>query len=377
MTLEKLIRSAVLGRHHAMPLGGRNYVLVCYRKELPHLGQVVGRHNHGSFSRIALLDHAGDAPKALALDLGDGQQAHIPITGMQGLEDLLHCEFILFSHDYDYALFLWGQRALLSLGFSSFNVVMPYLHDSGFKTAHRPDFWSRHRRELEEVCGLLADDESRKVLASRIRALVTGNVGYLRLSEYPQYFHPLVQPRPGDVVMDGGVSEYVEEQARISAAVGQAGRVIGFEPNPEGFQLARQRLAEYPACANYTLLPCGLWNRKEMVRFNTAGVGSHVSGDDGGIEAPMTTVDEVVREMGLPRVDFVKLDVEGAEANALRGALASLVRFHPRMAVSAYHRLEDLFELPRMVRQILPDARLYLGHHHPALFDTVLYVDPT
>ena len=77
--------------------------------------------------------------------------------------------------------------------------------------------------------------------------------------------------------------------------------------------------------------------------YASLGVGSHV-GDRAGhdaVEVQMTSVDETVREHGLPSVDFIKLDVEGSEENALHGAVRSIAKYKPRLAISAYHKPES------------------------------------
>ena len=90
----------------------------------------------------------------------------------------------------------------------------------------------------------------------------------------------------------------------------------------------------------------------------------------------MTTVDAFVAENGLERVDVIKLDVEGAEMQALEGAAATLAHRRPRLAISVYHRPEDLFSIPLFLKDLLPDSRFYLGHHTACALETVLYVLP-
>jgi len=76
------------------------------------------------------------------------------------------------------------------------------------------------------------------------------------------------------------------------------------------------------------------------------------------VQVPLTTIDKVVAELGLPRVDFIKMDVEGAEANALTGARETIQRFKPRLAIAAEHKHEDQFELPKVIRGIRGDYQM-------------------
>ena len=69
----------------------------------------------------------------------------------------------------------------------------------------------------------------------------------------------------------------------------------------------------------------------------------------------ITTLDAYVREKNLPRVDFIKLDVEGAELDVLKGAVTTIARFKPILALSAYHKLDDFWTLMNFVKSVRPD----------------------
>ena len=89
----------------------------------------------------------------------------------------------------------------------------------------------------------------------------------------------------------------------------------------------------------------------------------------------LVSIDDVVREEGLPRVDCIKLDVEGAELAALRGAADTIRRFRPRLIICLYHQPEDLFSLPLYVKSLVPDYRLEVAHASCGFTDTILYAE--
>lgn len=376
-SLPARIKAAPLWRSHSMPFGTRRLVLTCFRSEMGHLGAVVTPQNIGNMERIVLFDHAPGMPATAQLAFEGAGAVEVPVSGPEALEDCLHCELLFFHHEYNYSALAQGHAALQAAGFPCYHLCMPYLYNEGHQTRHDPGYFAAHREALEGLDAMLANEESRLALASRIRALITGNVGYLRMAEYPQYFHPLVQPSPGDVLMDGGVSGVVTEQRGMLEAVGPRGMVVGFEPDPVGFSKASAQIAAFDAHDVYTLLPFGVWRGKERVTFAPAGVGSHVSANAGeGVVVEMTSIDVVVQEYGLPRVDFIKLDVEGSELFALQGAIETISQQRPKLAISVYHKPEDLYSLPQFIKELVPDYTFYLGHHHPTLFETVLYAAP-
>jgi methyltransferase FkbM-like protein len=75
----------------------------------------------------------------------------------------------------------------------------------------------------------------------------------------------------------------------------------------------------------------------------------------------LTTIDELVAELNLTRVDFIKMDIEGAEKNALRGARQTLGRFRPRLAISAEHLPDDDTAIPALVRTLQPSYQARFG----------------
>jgi hypothetical protein len=89
-----------------------------------------------------------------------------------------------------------------------------------------------------------------------------------------------------------------------------------------------------------------------------------------------TTIDDTVRELGLPRVDFIKMDIEGAELNALKGAEHSIREFYPKLAISLYHSIEDFSTIPRYLTSLGLNYKYYLEHHTIYENETVLFAVP-
>jgi hypothetical protein len=76
---------------------------------------------------------------------------------------------------------------------------------------------------------------------------------------------------------------------------------------------------------------------------------------------PLTTIDKLVAELKLPRVDFIKMDIEGAELNALAGGAATIKQFKPRMSIATEHKIDDEVTIPKAVRGIRGDYKLACG----------------
>jgi len=170
--------------------------------------------------------------------------------------------------------------------------------------------------------------------------------------------------QPDDIVLDCGanvgvfVAEALERGARV---------VVAVEPSPQNLECLRRNFAAPIAAGRVVLVDRGVWDKEETLRFAVSGNSvrdSFVleSGDEiGALQLRVTTIDRLRAELALPRIDFIKMDIEGAEQQALAGAQDTLARFHPRLSLAAYHRADDFEEIPRLVNQACPAYSVAYG----------------
>jgi len=86
----------------------------------------------------------------------------------------------------------------------------------------------------------------------------------------------------------------------------------------------------------------------------------------------VTSIDNYSKQKNITP-SFIKLDVEGAEYQALKGSVNTIKTFKPRLAISLYHKYNDLWELPLFIKSIEPSYQFYLGHHRDNWYETILY----
>lgn len=159
---------------------------------------------------------------------------------------------------------------------------------------------------------------------------------------------------PGDIVLDCGASD--GDFSRVALAAG-AGLVVAIEVAPTNIECLRRNLAGPIAAGKAIVYPKGVWNRDaelplsvEEQNFAANSVVLHPSGSKTAGTAPLTTIDHIAAELHLARVDFIKMDIEGAEIPALAGAADVIARFHPRLAITTEHHPADEFDIPAAVR---------------------------
>jgi FkbM family methyltransferase len=109
---------------------------------------------------------------------------------------------------------------------------------------------------------------------------------------------------------------------------------------------------------------------KEL-NFADAGVAARAS-TSGGIAVQSVAIDDFVAVRGI-RLDFIKMDIEGAESDAIEGARTTLQTVRPKLGISIYHSYEDLFRIVRQIHQIEPAYEFYIDHHTVHSEETVLY----
>lgn len=236
-----------------------------------------------------------------------------------------------------------------------------------------PDFYRQNARLLHKAYGFMETDQDRETFAARIKAILTGNSGWLPIAPYPEYHHPEIAPAAGDIMIDGGLSDMVGAQEEFANAVGTGGKIYGFEPIGWMAEKAREKLAPF---AQYHLQCAGLGAASGEVRFASLRDSSHICADNAAGDTEvcsLTTIDEFVAANNIPRVDCIKLDIEGAELDALKGGENTIRKCKPKLIICLYHKPQDLFEIPLWLKSIVPQYRLHLAHSSCGFTDTILY----
>ncbi len=238
-------------------------------------------------------------------------------------------------------------------------------------------FFLGHRRELEETETILADALSRKTLENTIRYKLTGDISYLDACE-------CAEEETFSLLKTNTIRHYADLGAyngdtirKILPVAPNLNVVTALEPDRRNFR----KLTEYAASVSDKLTVraynLGAWSEKTQLFFDASGnrnanLCSHPTGKTSIVETD--TLDHILQNQS---VDFIKYDVEGAETEALAGSRMTIVRHRPRLLVSLYHRSEDLFTLPQLVRNMNPSYFFYLRklRYVPA-WDLNLYAIP-
>jgi len=170
---------------------------------------------------------------------------------------------------------------------------------------------------------------------------------------------------PGDVVFDCGANIGVYTRAALTAG---AKLVVAVEPAPENVECLRRNYATEISQGRVIVVPKGVWNREDVLVLREDADDSARDSFVGSYgpalhetPVPLTTIDRLVEELHLASVNFMKLDIEGAEKQALLGARNTLQKYHPRMAVATEHLPDDPVAIPKVILAEAPSYSVVCG----------------
>ena len=236
--------------------------------------------------------------------------------------------------------------------FSRYGVNMFSLANADY-TENLYNFYIQQLPELYKVYEMLADEESKKVFLASIKGKLTGQVQDFRFAPEPQYFLEGFLPTEGDIAIDGGAFD----GATARDFTIQGAKVYAFEMDSKNYQNCLPRAEKY----NFVIENLGLSNQEGQEFYFQSGAGSGKGRGD--IVGNFIDLDTYVLKKNLPRVDYIKLDIEGAELDMLHGAAKTIARWKPKMAVSAYHKPEDLWTLATYIKSLRPDYEFKFRHY--------------
>jgi FkbM family methyltransferase len=164
--------------------------------------------------------------------------------------------------------------------------------------------------------------------------------------------------RPGDIVLDCGAN--VGVTVRVWLAAG-AKKVVAIEPAPENIEVLHRNFKNEIDTGQVIVYPKGVWDKDEIMPLqvdpNNSAADSFIIHREGGKQIrgiPLTTIDKLVAELKLDRVDFIKMDIEAAEPKAIVGGRETIARYHPRMALCTYHAPDHPKLIQELVRAVWP-----------------------
>ena len=258
------------------------------------------------------------------------------------------------------------NNILISRGFESINNYwLPTL----------PQEIEKSHDQIERFREILSDVRSQELFDSIIQYRITGKIEDLNEPEPLEFLYlpPDLNTPPAQLSMvDLGACRgenlefFLESNREFSES-------IFLEPDPENADYLRQKI-ERLGLSSISVLNLAGWSSKATLKFRATADGSSGYSEGGDLEVSATDTDSLTKDS---EVNYIKMDIEGAELEALIGAKQTIIKQLPHLAISIYHKPADLWELGLWIYSVSGNQYSYhIRNYGYQTFDTVLYAIP-
>ena len=228
--------------------------------------------------------------------------------------------------------------------------------------------------EYIELYNMLEDDKSKNTFLNLIRYRITTDIKFIKDAfdeEYEQYFDKeIIKCNEDEVFVDCGafigdtIEKYINNYEKYKS-------IYGYEPEIENFIKCRRNTEKFK---NIKLLNSGVSDKTDTVYYKVDGGASYISENETETLINTVTIDESINE----KLTFIKMDVEGEEINAIMGCKNHIKNDSPKLAIAIYHIVSDIWEIPKLIKQINGSYKLYMRHYREDVaWETVLYAIPS
>jgi len=239
--------------------------------------------------------------------------------------------------------------------------------DSGFFTYE----WVVHNADnLQATFDMLQDELSKESLLAFINQKISTDFKYLtQVKQLNQYFDDdLICLNETERFLDCGAFDGDSARAFVNAlrrrGISSYEEIISFEPDKRNYEALCNRVLKHHTC-----LCKGVSEVPGTVYFTNNGTSSRVQ-VDGGETIELESIDNY---LGGTRATMIKMDIEGQELAALRGAANTIQKWHPKLAICIYHKREDLWEIPQYIKKLYSKYKFYIRAYEDFSCELVLY----
>lgn len=236
------------------------------------------------------------------------------------------------------------------------------------------EYYNEKKFEFENVINALCDEISKKSLKAYLREKIEGDhkliIPYIVL---PQYFFENApwNLKDDEVLIDCGaydgdsIKDFIEN-------VGKYKKIIACEPDEKVYGHLLKNIREN-GWKNVTSYKIGVGEEKGILRFTSTGNQLSKISDNGEVEIQVETIDNL---FSTENVTIIKMDIEGSEMKALKGAKNTIIKNRPILMICAYHRKGDIIDIYNYINSLIEDYNYYFRCHQPFPIDAVLYAVP-
>ncbi len=264
---------------------------------------------------------------------------------------------------FDEADYQAVYHQLLNFGFADRQLM-----DARNMTQRNPiSFLKENIDKYKKAYALLTDDFSKKTYVNMIKKqYLDVDISGIVCAGQEAYFDKELVLTEEEVFVDCGGYTGDTSLQFIEKTKGRYKKLVIFEPEEYKENIIRETLKGYA----YELFTYGVWSSSTVLKFSARGDSTSHVAESGEIQIPVKALDDVLLE---EHPTFMKMDIEGAETESLKGSRKIIERYRPKLVICIYHKPEDLFEIPILLREMRNDYRLLIRQYSDTRFETVCY----
>lgn len=227
-------------------------------------------------------------------------------------------------------------------------------------------------KNIENLKQILDDKESLEIFESRIKLAQTGDWKYFDKIDFAkeQYFlDEIFEFSNDEMFVDIGAYDGDTILKFVRTVNNKYSKIIAFEPDSQSYKKLNRIILENDL-KSISTFNNGIWNKKGKLNFNAIGKIQSAICDKGSNEIDVDTLDNILFDIP---VTFIKMDIEGAEKEAIEGGKEIIKKYKPKLAICVYHKFEDMYEIPIMLKKLVPEYKIYFRCHVADLNEMVCY----
>lgn len=220
----------------------------------------------------------------------------------------------------------------------------------------------RYSDELQQVYNNLADDLSRQVFADTLNYKLSGKISYLFACETQRHedLQSIFSFTDKENYLDLGAYNGDTVLEFLQLVDNKCSSIVAVEPDRRNCRKLRALKDELSLGNSFVVNEAGVWKKKTVLSFSDSGGRQSTFIDASKAEVNVDTIDDFSEGRA---ISYIKMDVEGAEQQALEGGRETICKYQPKLFVAAYHYDADLFQLPLVIWTLVPEYKIYLRKH--------------
>ena len=271
-------------------------------------------------------------------------------------------------------------------------VINNYLMDLGYKRLSSISEWwffncwvskeylfkmQEKEQFIMDALKLWNDEKSIKTYINNIQCYITREyVHGTRIETEEQYF-------PKDFKLEKGYGCFVDCGAftgdtilRVNENIGTINTLIAFEPDLINFEKLTKNISNFKEqiADNLLLYPCGVWSKTEKLKFSNRGGSGSTLAAEGDTVIQCVSLDDALFKI---KPTLIKMDIEGAEYNAVKGSKGIIQKYKPDLAICLYHNINHLWDIPLLIEGWDLGYKFYLREYQLYNHETVMYATCT